>query len=52
MRIFFAGGYLKWTSDYLTNKQTNRLFSFYDLITKRIGMNERFEELKIFIRNK
>ena len=33
-----------------TNERTNRLFSFYDLIIKRINMDQRFKELKIFIK--
>lgn len=49
MKIFLAGGYLEQTANYLTNKQTNRLFFFYDLITKRVNMNKRFNELKIFL---
>jgi hypothetical protein len=45
MRIYLAGGYLKPTSDILSQEKANRLFTFYDLFTNRIQMLLRFQEL-------
>lgn len=45
MKIYLAGGYLKPTSDILSQEKANRLFTFYDLFTNRIQMLLRFQEL-------
>ncbi len=52
MIIYLAGGYLKPTADILKRQETNRLFSYYDVIENRVitnkiegGMNQRFQDI-------
>ena len=44
MKIFLAGGYLKDTSNFLLKSGVSRLFSYYDINTKRFNIDKRFKE--------
>jgi len=46
MKIFLAGGYLKDTADALRKLAANRLFSYYDILEKRVNMDRRFHEMR------
>jgi hypothetical protein len=46
MKIYLAGGYLIKTAKKLYQLKANRLFSFYDIDTKRVDMDKRFRELR------
>ena len=45
MKIYLAGGYIEDTAKKLFSFKANRLFSFYDIIEKRVNMNQRFKKL-------